>query len=195
MSIVSVLPFNHLILCRSLLLPPWIFPSIRVFSNGSVLPSGDQSIGALTSASVLPVNIQNWFPLGLTGLISLQSKELSKSLLYSLIASILWCSALFMVQLSHPYVTTGNTITVTIWTFVSKLISLLFSMQSRFVIVFLPRSKHLLIWWLQSSSAVILEPKKIVCHCFHCFSIYLPWSDGTRCHDFHFFFFECWVLG
>ena len=99
-----------------------------------------------------------------------------KSLLqhHSSKASILWCSAFFMVQISHPYMTTGKTITLTRWTFVSKVMSLLFIMPSRLVIVFLPRSKHLLISWLQSPSAVILEPPKIVCHCFHCFPIYLP---------------------
>ena len=87
-----------------------------------------------------------------------------------------------MVQLSHPYMTTGKTITLTRWTFLGKVMSLLFNMMSRLVITFLPRSKHLLISWLQSPSTVILEPKKIVWHCFHCFPIYLPWSDGTRCY-------------
>ena len=99
-----------------------------------------------------------------------------KSLLqhHSSKASVLWRSAFFMVQLSHPYMTTGKTITLTIWTFVSKVMSLLFNMLSRVVIDFLPRSKHLLIPWLQSPSAVILKPKKIVCHYFHCFPIYFP---------------------
>ena len=91
-----------------------------------------------------------------------------------------------MVQLSHPYMTTGKTIPLTRWIFVGKVMSLLCNMLSRFVITFLPRSKHLLVSWLQSPSAVILEPRKIVCHCFHCFPIYLPWSDGTRCHDLNF---------
>ena len=111
-----------------------------------------------------------------------------KSLLqhHSSKASILQCSALFVVQLSHPYMTTEKTIALTRWTFVGKVMSLLFNILSRLVIVFLPRSKHLLISWLQSPSAVILEPKKIVCQCFHCFPIYLPWSDGTRCHDLSF---------
>ena len=111
-----------------------------------------------------------------------------KSLLqhHSSKASILQCSVFFIVQLSHPYMTTGKTIALTRWTFVGKVMSLLFSMLSRSVIAFLPRSKCLLISWLQSPSAVILEARKIVCHCFHCFSIYLPWSDGTRCHDLSF---------
>ena len=87
-----------------------------------------------------------------------------------------------MVHLSHPYMTTGKTIALTRRTFVGKVMSLLFNMPSRLVITFLPRSKRLLISWLQSSSAVILEPpKNKVSHCFHCFPIYLPWSDGTKC--------------
>ena len=95
-------------------------------------------------------------------------------------ASILQPSAFFVVQISQPYMTTGKTVALTIWTFVGKVMSLLFNMLSRFVIAFLPRSKCLLISWLQSPSAVILEPQKDkVCHCFHCFPIYLPWSDGT----------------
>ena len=111
-----------------------------------------------------------------------------KSLLqhHSSKASILWRSAFFMVQLSHLYVTTGKTIALTTWTFVCKIMFLLFNMLSRLVIVFLPRSKCLLISWLQLPSAVILEPKKIVCHCYHCFPIYLPCSDATRCHDLSF---------
>ena len=100
--------------------------------------------------------------------------------------SILWCSAFFIVQLSHPYMTTGKTIALTRWTFFDKVMSLLFSILSRLVITFLPRSKHLLISWLQSPSTVILEPPKRVCHCFHHFPIYLPWSDGTGCRDLWF---------
>ena len=125
--------------------------------------SGDQSSGASASASVLPMNIQDWFLLGLTGWISLQSKGLSRvsSQHHSSKASILWRSAFFIVQLSHPYMTTGKTIALSRWTFVSKAMSLLFNMLSRLVITFLPRSKHLLISWLQSPSAMILEPKKI----------------------------------
>ena len=99
-------------------------------------------------------------------------------------ASILRHSAFFTVQLSHPYIATGKTIALTRWTFFGKVMSLLFNMLSRLVITFLPRSKHLLISWLQSPSAVILEPKKN--SCFHCFLIYLPGSDGTRCHNFGF---------
>ena len=98
-------------------------------------------------------------------------------------ASILWCSAFFIVQLSHPYMTTGKTIALTRQTFVGKVMSLHFNMLSQLVIAFLPRSKRLLISWLQSPSAMILELKKIV---YHCFPIYLPWSDGTWCHDLSF---------
>ena len=99
-----------------------------------------------------------------------------KSLLqhHSSKALILWHSAFFIVQLPYPYMTIGKTITLTRWTFVGKVISLLLNMLSRLAITFLPRSKHLLISWLQSPTAVILEPPKKVCHCFHCFPIYLP---------------------
>ena len=146
--------------------------------------SGSQSIRA--SASVLPMNIQDWFPSGWTGLISLQSKGLARKSPLQHHGSkplILWVSACFMVQLSHAYRTTGKIIALTRWTFVGKVMSLLLNMLSRLVIAFLSRSKCLLISWLQSQSAVILEPKKIVCHCFHCFCIYLSWSDGTGCYD------------
>ena len=101
-------------------------------------------------------------------------------------ASILQCSAFFIVQLSHPYMTTGKTVALTIRNFVGKVMSLLFNMLSRLVMAFLQRSKRLLISWLQSPSAVILEPKKIKSHCFHCFPTYLPWSDGIWCHDLSF---------
>ena len=111
-----------------------------------------------------------------------------KSLLqhHSSKASILQHSAFFTVQLSHPYMTTGKTTALTRRTLVGKVMSLLLNMLSRLVITFLPRSKQLLILWLQSPSAVVLEPQKIVWHCFHCFPIYFPWSDGTRCHDLRF---------
>ena len=109
-----------------------------------------------------------------------------KSLLqhHSSKASILWRSAFFTVQLSHPYMTTGKTIALTRWTFVGKVMSLLFNTLSRLVITFLPRSKRLLISWLPLPSAVILEPPKI--KVWHCFPIYFPWNDGTRCHDLSF---------
>ena len=112
-----------------------------------------------------------------------------KSLLqhHSSKASVLQHSAFFILQLSHPYTTTGKTITLTGWTFVGKVMSLLFNMLFRLVKTFLPRSNRLLISWLQSLSAVILEPKKAkLSHCFHCFPVYLPCSDGTECHDLSF---------
>ena len=137
----------------------------RTFPISWLFTSDGQSIGASAAASVPPMNIQDWFPLELTGLISLAVQGALKSLLqhHSSKASILQCLAFFMVYLplSHPYVTTGKIVALTIWTFVSEIISLLFNRMSRFGITFLPRSKCLLFSWLQSPSAVILEPRKI----------------------------------
>ena len=157
MSIQSVMPSNHLVLCHPLLLLPSIFPSIRVFSNESVLcirwpkywslsfrvsPSDEYS-------GLISFRIE-WFNLAVQGTL--------KSLLqhHSSKASILQCSAFFIVQLSHSYITTGKAIALTRWTFVSKVMSLLFNMLSRFVISFLLRSKWLSISWLQSPFIVIL---------------------------------------
>ena len=182
MSMELVMWSNHLILCHPLLLLLSFFPSIKVFSNESV----DQSIEASASASAFPMNIQDWLPLALTGLVSLLSKGLSRifSRHHSVKVSIPHCSAFFIVQFSHPYMTAGKTIALTIQTFVGKVMSLLFNMLSRFVIIFLLRSNHLLILWLQSLFAVILEPKKIKSIIVSTvFPIYLPWSDRTRCHD------------
>ena len=122
--------------------------------------SGGPSIGASASASVLPMNIRDSFPLGWTGLVSQQSKGLSTSPYHSSKASILWLSAFFMLKHTHPYMSTGKTIALTIQTFVSKVMSLLFNMLPRFVIAY-SRSKRLLISWLQSTSVVILQPKNI----------------------------------
>ena len=120
-----------------------------------------QSIGASVSTTVFTMNIQGWFPLGLIGLISLLSKGLSRVLQHQISkASILRCSGFFIVQLSHLYMATGKNISLTIRTFVSKVMSLIFNMLSRYAIAFLPRSKHLLISWLQSQSIMILEPRK-----------------------------------
>ena len=181
----AIQPFHHL------LLPSWLqtFPASGSFLMSWLFASGGQRTGASASALVLPMNIQDWFPLGLDWLDLLAVQETLKNLLqhHSSKASILQCSAFFMVQLSHPYMTTGKTIALTRWTFVGKVMSLFFNMLSRFVIPFLPRSNWLLISWLQSPSALILEPKKIVCHCFHCFPIYLSWSDGTGSLDLCFF--------
>ena len=136
------------------------------------------------------MNIQEWFPLGWSDWISLQSKGLSRVFSNTSIQKHQFFSAQlsFIVQLSHPYVTTGKTIALTRWTFVGTVMSLFFNMLCRFVIAFLPRSKHLLIWWLQSPSAVILEPPKIksLTVSIREIPIYLPWSDGTRCHDLSF---------
>ena len=150
--------------------------------------SGGQSIGVSSSASVLPINIQDEFPLGLAGLISLQSKGLSTVLTTPQFQSINSSALNFIVQLSHQYMTTGKAIALARWTLSGKVMFLPFIMLSRVVIAFLPRIKHLLISWLQSPSAVILgiKKKKKVSHCFHCFPIYLPRSDGTRCHDLSF---------
>ena len=157
------MPSNHLILCCPLLFLPSILPESGSFQMSQFFTSGGQNIGVSASKSVLPMNTQDWSPLGWTGWISLKSKGLSKSLLQhdSSKASILWCSAFFIVQLSHPYMTTGKTIALNRRTFVGKVMSLFFNMLSRLVIAFLPRSKCLLISWLQSPSAVILEPKII----------------------------------
>ena len=139
------------------------FPASGSFSMSQLFASGGQSIGVSASASVFPKNIQDWlisFRIDWLGLLAVQ--RTLKSLLqhYSSKTSILWHSAFFMVQLSHPYMTTGKAIVLTIHTFVGKVMSLLFNMLSRLVITFLPRSKHLLTSWLQSPSAVILEPPK-----------------------------------
>ena len=132
------------------------FPASGSFQRSQLFALGGQSIGVSASTLVLPMNIQDWSPLGWTGWISLQSKGLSKSLLqhHNSKASILRRSAFFIVQLSHPYMTTGKTIALTRWTFVGKVMSLLLNMLSRLVMTFLPRSKHLLISWLQSPSAL-----------------------------------------
>ena len=123
---------------------------------------GGQSIGVSASASVLPMNIQDWFPLGWTGWISLQSKGLSTVFSNTTVQKHQFFSSVFFIaQLSHPYMTTGKTIALTRQTFVGKIMSLLCNMLSRLVITFLPKSKRLLISWPQSPSAVILEPKKM----------------------------------
>ena len=150
-------------LCHPLLLLPSIFPASGLFQMNQFFASGGQSIGAYASPSVLPMNIQDWFPWGWAGLVWFAVQGILKSLLqhHSAKASILWHSAFFIVQISQPYMTTGKTIALTRWTFVGKVMSLLFSILSRFVIAFLPRSKHLFISWLQSPFAVISEPKKM----------------------------------
>ena len=162
MSIESVIPSNHLILCHPLFLLYSIFPSIRVFSNESVLHirwpkywSFSFNISPSSEHSGLISLRMDWLDL-------LEVQGTLKSLLqhHSSKASILWCSTFFIIQLSYPYMTNGKIIALTRRTFVGKVMSLLFNMLARFIITFLPRSKHLLISWLQSPSSVILECKK-----------------------------------
>ena len=178
------MPSNH-ILCRPLFLPPSIFPSIRVFSYESVLHirwpkywSFSFNINPFNEYSGLISFRMDWLDL-------LTVQGTLKSLLqhHSSKASILWRSAFFIVQISHPYMTTEKTIALTRWTFVGRVMSLLFNMLCRLVIAFLSRSKHLLIWWLQWFWS---PPLQKVSHCFHCSPIHLPWSDGTKCPDLSF---------
>ena len=171
MSIKSVMPSNHLILCCPLLLPPSVFPSIRVFSSESVLCirwpkywSFSFSISPYNEYSVLISFRMDWLDL-----LAVQGNLKSLLQHHSSKASILWHSAFFIVQLSHPYMTTGKTIDLTRWTFVGKVMSLLFNILSRLVIAFLPRSKR-----LNFMAAVIIcsdfgAPQNKICHCFHCF--------------------------
>ena len=183
MATESLMPSNHLILSSC----PQSFPA-----SGSFPMSLRMRWPKYWSFS-FNISPSNEY----SGLISLRMDWLDllavqgtlKSLLqhHSSKAWIIWHSAFFTVQLSDPYMTTGKTIALTRWTFVGKVMSLLFNMLSGLVIVFLSRSKCLLISWLQSPSAVILEPSKNkVCHCFCYFPNYLPWSDRTRCHDLSF---------
>ena len=186
-----MMPSNHLILCCPLLLLSSIFPSIRVFSNELSLCIWWPKYWSFSTS---PSNKYSWlifFRIDWFDLLTVQ--ETLKCLLhnYSLKASIFQSSAFFMVQLSHPYMSSRKTMALTIWTFVSKVISLLFNMLSRLIIGFLPTSKSLLISWLQSLSKVILEPKKIKSVTVSIFSLFamkwwnqMPW----------FSFFECWVL-
>ena len=163
MSIKSVIPSSHLILCRPLLLLPTIPPTTIPISNESALRIRWPKYWSF-SFSISPSNkYSGLIPFRMDCLDLLTVQGTLKSLLqhHSSKASVLRCSAFFIVQLSHPYMTTGKTIALSRWTFVSKAMSLLFNMLSRLVITFLPRSKHLLISWLQSPSAMILEPKKI----------------------------------
>ena len=160
MPIELVMPSNYLILCRPLLFLPSVFPSI--FQMSQFFASGGQSIGVSASASVLPMNIQDWFPLGWTGWISLQSKGLSRVFSNTTVKSINSSVISFLYSPTLTSImTNGKTIALTRWTFVGKVMSLLFNMLSRLIIAFLPRRKHLLVSWLHSPSAVILEPQNI----------------------------------
>ena len=163
MSIELVMPSNHLILCCPLLLPPSIFPSIRVFSNESAFHIRWPKYWSF-SFSIRPSNEYSRlisFRMDWLDLLAVQGTLKSLLQHHSSKASILQRSAFFIVQLSHPYMTIGKTIALTRWTIVDKVMSLLLNMLSRLLITFLPRSKRLLISWLQSPSAVILEPRKI----------------------------------
>ena len=176
MSIESVMPSNYLILCCPFLLPPWTFPSIRVFSNESVLRIWWPKDWHF-SFSISPSNEYSGlisFRIDWLDLLAVQ--ETLRSLLqhHSSKASVSQCSVFFMVQLSHPYMTTGKIIALTIWSSVGKVMSLVFNTLSRLVIAFLP-----------TCSDFGAQENKIG-HCFHCFPIYLSWSDGTGCHGLRF---------
>ena len=189
------MPSNHLTPCCPLLLLPSVLTSIRVFSNESPLHirwpkywSFSFNIGLPNEYSVLIS-----FRIDRLDLLAVQGTIKSFLQHHSSKVSVLWHSAFFIVQLSYPYMTTGKTIALTRQTFVGKVMSLLFNMlrlicfnMFRLIIAFLLMNKHLLISLLQTPSAVLLEPPKIFCHCFDCFPMYLPWSDGTKCNDLSF---------
>ena len=173
----SVIPFSSY---------PQSFPTSQSFQMSQLFASGGQSIGVSASTSVLPVNTQD-FRMDWLDLLVVQGTLKSLLQHHSSKASVLWCSAFFIVQLIYPYMTTGKTIVLIRWTFVGIVISLLFNMLSRFVIAFFARSQAS----FNFMAAVTVHsdfgaPKNKVWHCFHSFPIYLPWSDGTRCHDLRF---------
>ena len=189
----SVMTSKHLILCHPLLSLHSVFPSVRVFSNESVFHIRWPKYWSFSFSISPSKEYSGLISHGIDCLISLQSKRLSRFFSNTIVqkVSIFQCSVFCMVQLSHLYMTTGKTIAFTIWTVVRKVMSLLFNMQSRLAKAFLSRSKHLLISWLQTPSAVILEPKTIK-SLFQLFPYLfamkwwdqIPWSS----------FFECWVL-
>ena len=161
MSIELMMPSNHLVLCRPILLLPTVFPRITVFSNEPILRIRWPKNWSFNISPSSEYSGLISFRMDRLGLLAVQGTLKSLLQHHSLKASVLWGSAFFIVQLSHPCMTTGKTIALTRWTFVGKVMFLLFNMLSRLVINFLPRSKRLLISWLQSPSAVILEPPKI----------------------------------
>ena len=189
------MPSNHLILCHPLPLFLSLFPSNRVFSIESPLHiswpecwSFSFSINPSNKYSRLISFMIDWFDVGC-------SASALKSLLqhHNTEASIIPHSAFFTIQFSHLHVTTGKTIVLTIWNFISKMMSFLFITLSRFTIAFLPSSKHLLIVWLRVMvHGDFGDQEHKICHCFHIFPFYLPWSDGAGCHDVSFL--ECWIL-
>ena len=189
MSIVSVMPSNHLILCHPLLLLPSVFPSIRVFSNESVLHIRWTNYWSF-SFNISPSNEYSGlisFRMDWLDLLAVQGTLKSLLQQHSSKASVLQRSAFSIVQLSHPYMITGKTTALTRWTFVGKVISQLLNMLSRLVTAFLPRCQAS----FNFMAAVTIcsdfgAQKNKVWHCFQCFPIYLQWSDGTRCHDLRF---------
>ena len=174
------MPSNHLILCCLFLLPPSIFPSIRVFSNESVLRISWPNYWSFSFSISPSIEYSGLISFRMDWLDLLAVQGTLKSLLqhHSSKVSVLRCPAFFIVQLSHPYMTTGKAIALTRWTFVGKVMSLLLNMLSRLVRTFLPRSKGLLISWLKSTSAVILEPQKIK-------------SVSVSISEFYWFAFSC----
>ena len=176
MSIESVMLSSHLILCCPLLLLPPIPPSIRVFSNQSSLHMRWPKYWSFSFSIIPSKEIPGLISFTMDWLDLLAVQGTLKNLLqhHSSKASILWHSAFFTVQLSHPCMTTGKTKALTRRTFVGKVMSLLFNMLSRLVIAFLPRSKHLLISWLWLPRCDFRAKKNKVCQCFHCFTIHLP---------------------
>ena len=160
------------------------FPASGSFQMSQLFVSGDQSYWSFASISVLPMNTQDWSPLEWTGWISLQLKGLLQH--HSSKASILQRSAFFIVQLSNPYTTTGKNITLTRWNFVDKVMSLFFNMLSRLIINFLPMNKSFNFMAAITICSDFGAQKNKVSHCFPCFPINLPWSDGTGCHDLSF---------
>ena len=186
---------NHLILCCPLLFLLSIFPSIRVFSNESVLYIRRPKYWSF-SLNIRPYNeylVLISFKMDWLDLLAVQGTLKSLLQYHNSKVSILWHSAFFIVQISHPYMTNGKTIALTRWNFVGKVMSQLVNMLSRLVIAFLPRSKRLffLFFFFYFMAAVTIcsdfgASQNKVCHCFHCYPIYFPWSDGTRYHDLSF---------
>ena len=174
----SVIPFSS---CLQ------TFPDSGSFQMRQLFASGNRSTGVSALTQVFTRNIQDWFPLGWTDWISLLSKGLSRVFSNTTVQKHQFFSTQLSLSSNSPiHTTSGKTIVLTRWTFTGKVMSLLFNKLSSLVIGFLPRSKHLLISWLQSPSAVILEPTKLSLSLFPLFPIYLPWSDVTRCHDLSF---------
>ena len=188
MSIEWVMPSNHLLLCCPLLLLPSMFPNIRVFSNESAFCIRLPKYWSFSFIISLSSDYSGLISFRVDWLDLLAVQGTLKSLVqhHSLKASILWCSAFFMVQLSHPYMTTGKAITLTLWTFVNKVMSLLLSMLSRFVIAFLPRSRCLYFKAVVTIHSDFEVQENKICHCFHFSPSCLLWHDRTEFYDLRF---------